>query len=165
MKNGITAIFFSLIAACLFVASLPAASAQEYESLKGVKSAKAVFDVRIGNPQTAALHLKLMHQTHKDLIAAKKKPAFRIVFLGPSVKLISKNREGLKPEDNAALDEIASEVSAMSKDGIHLEICLVAARIFKVDPATVLPEIEQVENGWISLIGYQAKDFSLVPAY
>lgn len=164
MKNGITAII-SLIAACLFLASLPAASAQEYESLKGVKSAKAVFDVRIGSPQIAALHLKLMRQTHKDLIAAGKKPAFRIVFLGPSVKLISRNREGLKPEDNAALDEIASEVSAMSKDGIHLEICLVAARIFKVDPATVLPEIEQVENGWISLIGYQAKDFSLVPAY
>lgn len=164
MKNGITAII-SLIAACLFLASLPAASAQEYESLKGVKSAKAVFDVRIGSPQIAALHLKLMRQTHKDLIAAGKKPAFRIVFLGPSVKLISKNREGLKPEDNGALDEIASEVSAMSKDGIHLEICLVAARIFKVDPATVLPEIEQVENGWISLIGYQAKDFSLVPAY
>lgn len=164
MKNGITAII-SLIAACLFLASLPAASAQEYESLKGVKSAKAVFDVRIGSPQIAALHLKLMRQTHKDLIAAGKKPAFRIVFLGPSVKLISRNREGLKPEDNAALDEIASEVSAMSKDGIHLEICLVAARVFKVDPATVLPEIEQVENGWISLIGYQAKDFSLVPAY
>jgi len=36
----------------------------------------------------------------------------------------------------------------MSKEGIHLEICLVAARIFKVDPATVLPEIKRVEK-WL----------------
>jgi len=28
-----------------------------------------------------------------------------------------------------------------------------------------LPEIKHVSNGWISLIGYQAKGYSLVPAY
>lgn len=164
MKNRVKAIL-SLVTACLLLASFPAASAQMYDSLTGVKSAKAIFDVRIGNPQGAALQLKLMHQTYKDLAAVKKKPVFRIVFLGPSVKLISKSREGFKPEDNQALDEIASEVSAMSQDGIHLEMCLVAAKFFKVDPATVLPEIERVENGWISLIGYQDRNFSLVPAY
>jgi len=165
MKNGIKTIF-SLIAACLFFASFAAVSATENEALSGVGSAKAVFDVRIGNPQSAAMHLKLMHQTYKDLAAAKKKPVFRIVFLGPSVKLISKNRTGFTtPEDNKALDEIAEAVSAMSKDGIRFEICLVAAKVFNVDPATVLPEIKHVENGWISLIGYQAKNFSLVPAY
>lgn len=164
MKNGIKIIFF-VIFASLFLAVSSIASAQGYEALKGVRSAKAVFDVRIGNPQSAALHLKLMHQTYKDLAAAKKKPVFRIVFIGPSVKLISKNRDGFTPEDNKALDEIADAVSAMSKDGIQLEICLVAAKIFKVDSVSVLPEIKRVENGWVSLIGYQAKNYSLVPAY
>lgn len=164
MKNGIKIIFF-VIFASLFLAVSSIASAQGYEALKGVRSAKAVFDVRIGNPQSAALHLKLMHQTYKDLAAAKKKPVFRIVFIGPSVKLISKNRDGFTPEDNKALDEIADAVSAMSKDGIQLEICLVAAKVFKVDPLSVLPEIKRVENGWVSLIGYQAKSYSLVPAY
>jgi hypothetical protein len=37
--------------------------------------------------------------------------------------------------------------------------------MFKVDPATILPEIKHEENGVISLIGYQAKGFSLVPVY
>lgn len=164
MKNGIMTIL-SLVAAFLLLATFPAAFGQEYDALKGVRSAKAVFDVRLASPQSTALHLKLMHQTYKDLAAARKKPVFRIVFLGPAVKLISKNREGFKPEDNQALDEIAANVSAMSKDGIRLEMCMVAARLFKVDPATVLPEITRVENGWISLIGYQDKHFSLVPAY
>ncbi|HEY0664892.1 MAG TPA: DsrE family protein [Gallionella sp.] len=165
MKNGIKEVF-SLIVAGLLFASFPAVAALEYDALKGVKSARAVFDVRLGNPQSAAIHLKLMHQTYNDLAAGKRKPAFKIVFLGPAVKLISSDRTGYAtPEDNKALDEIAAEVSAMSKDGIHMEICLVAAKIFKVDPATVLPEIKPVENGWISLIGYQAREYSLVTAY
>jgi intracellular sulfur oxidation DsrE/DsrF family protein len=87
------------------------------------------------------------------------------VFIGPSVKLISKNREGLSPEDQNALDEIADKISAMSKDGIKFEICLVAAKAFNVDPSSVLPEIKRVGNGFISLIGYQAQGFSLVPVY
>jgi intracellular sulfur oxidation DsrE/DsrF family protein len=87
------------------------------------------------------------------------------VFIGPSVKLISKNREGFSPEDQKSLDEIANTISAMSKDGINLEICLVAAKVFNVDPASVLPEIKRVGNGWISMIGYQAQGYSLVPVY
>ncbi len=108
-----------------------------------------------------------MHQTYKDkdLMAIDKKPAFVVVFIGPSVKLISKNREGFSPEDQAALAEIAATISEMSKDGIKLEMCLVAAKVFGVDPATVLPEIKAVPNGWISEIGYQARGYSLVPAY
>lgn len=162
MKNGIRAV---LSAVCLFLFSFQAAWGQEYEALMGVKSAKAVFDVRIGNPQSAAVQLKLMHQTYKDLAAMKKKPEFRIVFLGPSVRLISRNRGDFTLDNLKYLDEIASGISQMSKDGIKFEVCLVAAKMLKVDPPSFLPEIRQVENGWVSLIGYQARDFSLIPAY
>lgn len=140
---------------------------EEYEALKGLKSVKAVFDVRIGSPKSGAAHLKLIHQTYKDnaITAVTKKPDFVVVFIGPSVKLISKNREGFSPEDQKILDEIAGTISEMSKDGIRLEICLVAAKVFGVDPASVLPEIKHGANGWISVIGYQAQGYSLVPAY
>jgi len=148
MKTGMKTII--LFTVCLFfsVSFLLVTSAAEYEALKGVKSAKAVFDVRIGQPQSTALHLKLIHQTYKDLMTVYKKP-----------------EEGFTPEDQKSLDEIANTVSAMSKDGIRLEICMVAAKVFNVDPASVLPEIKKVENGWISIIGYQAQGYSLVPAY
>jgi intracellular sulfur oxidation DsrE/DsrF family protein len=140
---------------------------EEYEGLKGIKSVKAVFDIRIGNPKSAALHLKLIHNTFKDknIMSITKKPAFVVVFIGPSVKLISKNRDGFSPEDQKLLDDIAGTVSAMVKSGIRLEICLVASQVFGVDPASVLPGIRHVPNGWVSLIGYQAKGYSLVPAY
>jgi intracellular sulfur oxidation DsrE/DsrF family protein len=140
-------------------------SGEEYKSMKDIKSAKAVFDVRISNPKSAALNLKIIHQTYKELVAMKKNPVSVLVFIGPSVKLISKNREGVSPEDQKSLDEIATTISAMSKDGINLEICLVAAKVFNVDPASVLPEVKRVGNGWISMIGYESRGYSLVPVY
>ena len=136
-------------------------------ALKGLKSVKAVFDFRTGSLKSAALLLDLIHETFKgkDIAAVTKKPEFVVVFLGPSVKLISNKREGVSPEDHKMLDAIAGKISEMAKDGIKLEICLFAARMFKVDPATILSDIKHTENGVISLIGYQAKDFSLVPIY
>jgi intracellular sulfur oxidation DsrE/DsrF family protein len=157
-------LFFSI---CFSFALVASGFCQEYDSLKGLKSVKAVFDVRIGNPKSAALNLKLIQDTCKDknIIAVTKKPAFVVIFMGPSVKLISKKREGVSSEEQKQLDEIARTVSEMSKDGIKMEICLFAAKVFGVDPASVLPGIKHVPNGWVSLIGYEAHGYSLVPAY
>ena len=164
MKTKITGLLnpFIIISLLCVVSTV---SGEEYKSMKGIKSAKAVFDERESNPKSAALHLKIIHQTYKELAAMKNDPVFVVIFIGPSVKLISKNREGFSPEDQKSLDEIANTISAMSKDGINLEICLVAAKVFNVDPASVLPEVKRVGNGWISMIGYQAQRYSLVPVY
>jgi len=158
-------ILLNFFVAVSLLCLVPAVSGEEYKSLKGVKSAKAVFDERESNPKLAVLHLKLLHQTYKDLAAMKKKPAFAIVFSGPSVKLISKDREEFSAEDRKHLDEFAAIISAMSKDGFDLEVCLVALKVFEIDPESVLPEIKKVGNGWISLIGYEAQGYSLVPVY
>ena len=164
MKRKIITLLNLFIAISLLCA-VSTVSAEEYKAMKGIKSAKAVFDERVSNPKSAALHLKVIHQTYKELAAMKKNPVFVVVFIGPSVKLISKNREGFSPEDQKSLDEIANTIPAMSKDGINIEICLVAAKLLNVDPASVLPEIKRVGNGWISMIGYQAQGYSLVPVY
>ena len=157
-------LFFSIGLSFAVVAS---GSCQEYEALKGLKAVKAVFDVRISNPASAALQLKLIHDTCKDknIMAVTKNPSAVVIFIGPSVKLISKKREGFSSEEQKQLDEIARTVAEMSKDGIKIEICLFAAKVFGVDPASVLPGIKHVPNGWVSLIGYEAHGYSLVPAY
>jgi len=164
MKSKIITVI-SLFIAISLLCMVSAVSGEEYEAMKGIKSATAVFDERESNPKNAALHLRVIHQTYEELAAMKKNPVFVLVFIGPSVKLISKNREGFSPEDQKSLDEIANTISAMSKDGIKLEICLIAAKVFNVDRASVLPEIKRVGNGWISMIGYQAQGYSLVPVY
>jgi intracellular sulfur oxidation DsrE/DsrF family protein len=166
-RESRTMVFSLFFLICLSFVAVANGFCEEYEALRGLKSVKAVFDVRIGDPKSAALHLKLIQETFKDrgILSVTKKPVFVVVFIGPSVKLISKNRDGFSPDDQKALDEIASTVSAMTKSGIRLESCLVAAHVFGVDPASILPGIKRVPNGWVSLIGYEAKNYSLVPAY
>jgi intracellular sulfur oxidation DsrE/DsrF family protein len=154
-----------VVMAISLVCAVSTASGEEYKAMTGIKSAKAVFDERQSDPKSAALHLKVLHQTFKELEGMKNNPVFVVIFSGPSVKLISKNREGFTPEDQKYLDEIANTISAMSKDGINLEFCQLAAKVFNVEPASVLPEIKGVGNGWISILGYQAQGYSLVPVY
>ena len=166
MKANPRKIIISLtLLAFVLLAATSIVSAKESEALKGVKSVKAIFDVRVANPKAADIQLKLIHQTYQQLVAENKQPVCVVSFMGPAVKLISKNREGFAGEDQKSLDEIAETISRMAKDGFRVEICLFAARLFGVDAASILPEIKKVENGWISLIGYQAQGYSLVAAY
>jgi intracellular sulfur oxidation DsrE/DsrF family protein len=163
-----TRILVSIVVASVFMlAVFGSAVAATYESLAGLKSVKAIFDVRAANAKSAAIQLKLIHDTYKDqgIRAVSKKPSFVVAFMGPSVKLISKDRQGFSAEDQKSMDEIAQIVQAMAKDGIKLEVCDFAANVFGVNPASILPEIKHVPNGWISLIGYQARGYSLVPVY
>lgn len=168
VKSNMTCVIaIALLVMSPAVFAVTAVSGEEYTALKGEQSIKAVFDIRISSPKKAATHLKLIHQTFQDsnIVAVTKNPDVAVIILGPAVKLVSTNREGFTPEDQQFLDEIAATVSAMSQDGIQLELCLIAAQGFGVDPASVLPEITHVGNGWISLIGYQAKGYSVIPSY
>ena len=155
------------VALVFMLAVIGSASAATYESLAGLKSIKAIFDVRAANAKSAAIQLKLIHDTYKDqgIRAVSMKPLFVVTFAGPSVKLISKDKQGFSAEDQKLMDEIAQTVQAMAKDGIKLEVCDFAAKVSGVDPASILPEIKHLPNGWISLIGYQAKGYSIVPVY
>ncbi|MCL7487147.1 MAG: DsrE family protein [Desulfobulbaceae bacterium] len=150
---------------CLFAAANT--SADEYEGIKGLDTIKAVFDVRAGNVKSAAMQLDLVHKTFKDTSIREitTAPDFVVVIAGPATKLVTTNTKGFSAEEKVQLEQISGTIAAMAADGIKIEICMFAARAFGVDPATVLPGIKQVENGWISLIGYQAKGYALVALY
>lgn len=149
----------------LFGAWLILAGMVMHASAAAGKTAKVVFDFRIGHPGSAAAHLTLIRDTVKELRAAGKSADAVVVFIGPSVKLISTASDGFTSEEKKTVANIARMIKSMSKDGIRLESCMVAAKAFKVDPATILPAIKKVPNGWVSLIRLQNQGYALVPAY
>jgi intracellular sulfur oxidation DsrE/DsrF family protein len=166
MEANRTRIFVVFLAASFLVlSSISYTFAEEYDAMKGVNSVNVMFDMRDGNPQTAVIHLNLIYDTYKELVAMKKNPVFVVVFMASAVKLISNDHSGFKAEEQKSLKEIAGIISMMSKAGVRVEVCLFAAKVFGVEPASILPEIERVGNGWISEIGYQARRYSLVPVY
>ena len=158
-----TVVFSTFI--CLFVTT--STYGGEYKALDGLNDIKVVFDVRSKKIKKAAIYLDLIHETFKDqnIRNVSKQPDFAVIFAGGIAKFVSSNTDGFSDEEKVLISRITSRISAMAKDGIKMEICLFAVNLFGVDPATLLPEIKQVDNGWISLIGYQAKGYSLVAAF
>ena len=140
------------------------AIAGEYAALEGVKSVKTVFDVSQGSPQTANIVFWAVKNVYDDqsVRALPESPQIAVVFHGPAVKMISTERKDFKPSDNDALDEFAIMISQMKKDGVRFEVCDYALKVNGVDPNTVLPEVDHVGNGFISIAGYQAKGYSVI---
>jgi len=167
MKKKSTLFAGLILLLCTFCMAASSVSAAEYDALQGLKSFKTVVDVRAGKAKSLAMQLGLLHQMYKDTSVRKitDSPEFVLVFIGPAVKLVSTKTDGLSDEDKEMVAKIAETISAMAKDGIKLEICLFAVDVLGVDRASILPEIKQVANGWISVAGYQQLGYGLVPVY
>ncbi len=153
--------------AVLFVILLVSAApsgAEEYAALEGVDRVQAVFDVTIGSAQAAPVVFWAVRNVYEDqsVRGLSEPPRIAVVFHGPAVRLISANRDGYTDEENKALDEFAEMLRQMKRDGVTLEVCLYAVKVLGVDPASILPEIDQVGNGFISVAGYQAQGYSVV---
>lgn len=157
--------YFSILVAAfaLVLTAIPAASS-EYPALEGLQGVSAVFDVSLGSPAMANIVFAAVKGVYADesVRALPHPPQIAIVFHGPAVKLISTLREGFEEPDLKALDEFAALLQQMTKDGVTLEVCDYALEVLGVDPATILPEVNHVGNGFISVVGYQAKGYSLV---
>ena len=157
--------FYTLVTALfiLVLIAIPAMSG-EYVALKGVKGVKTVFDVSQGSPQVANVVFWAIRNVHDDKStrSLSEPPQVAVVFHGPAVKMISSDRNGFKDSDNEALDQFAKTIREMKNNGVRFEVCDYALKVMGVDPATVLPEIDHVGNGFISIAGYQAQGYSTI---
>ena len=138
--------------------------AGQYAALKGVNGVNTVFDVSQGTPKVANIVFWAVKDVYQNesVRSLPNPPRTVVVFHGPSVKLISSDRKGFSPEESAELDKFADTIRQMKKDGVTFEICDYAAKVMGVDPATIMPEIDHVGNGFISVAGYQAQGYAVV---
>ena len=157
--------FYTIVGAISIIAlaAIPAMSG-EYAALEGVKSVKTVFDVTQGSPQTANIVFWAVNNVNDDksVRALSEPPQVVVVLHGPAVKMISTDRKGFKESDNEALDNFANLIRQMKKDGVTFEVCDYALDVMGIDPKTVLPEVDHVGNGFISIAGYQAQGYSVI---
>ncbi len=151
------------VCVAILLSAAPALSA-EYPAMQGVESADAVFDFRIGEPDTALGHLNLIQSMIDDpaMVIKGREPRLAIVFIGPSVKLISTDTSPFGEEQKKTIAAIAEKIDAMSKSGVRFEICMTSVPAFNVDPDSILPQVDKVGNGWISLIGYQHRGYAMI---
>ena len=154
-----------LLAPALFAMLAAPATAGGYdEALKGVKGVKAVFDYGQGAPKMSNALFWAVKNVYEDesVRALPNPPRIVIVFRGASVKLISSDRKSFNESDKEELDKFADTIRQLKKDGVKMEVCLYAAKSQGIDPATIMPEIDHVGNGFVSVAGYQAQGYAVV---
>ena len=153
-------VIFNILSTLLLALAINSAS------LGALEVGKGVFLVDIGDAKKLNFYLEVIQGTYKGMKAQGVEPDFILVYIGPSVKYLS-SAPSNKTEQEAGgiLLEIESNVEALAELGIKQEVCAVATRVFGIDNKTVFPDLALVGDGFISLIGYQAQGYHLVPVF
>lgn len=133
------------------------------DALRGVTETKAVFDIHVSKPETLELYLQVIRQTHDDLKRQGQNPVLVVAFRGPTLRLITSENWSFSEEDQDLIEKSAALIKELLSLGVKFEACSIAAKLFKVDPNSYLPGIKPVGNTFVSLIGYQAQGYGLVP--
>ena len=163
-NTRIRGLFIIVVAAFISALIATPAVSGEYPALNGVKGIKAVFDVSLGSPKMANVVFWAVQNVYKDksVRSLMEPPQVAVVFHGPAVRLLTTDHEGFENSDKDMLDKFADMIRQMKKDGVTLEVCQYALKVLDVNPDTILPEIDQVGNGFISVVGYQSQGYSVV---
>lgn len=127
---------------------------------------KVAWDINMGSAQKLSLYLKVIDETYADLKRQGVEPDMVFTFRGPSVPLVSAERDDVPLDEEEHYDAIAAQIKdLLAKPGVRMEACSIAARLFGVDGATLLPGIDFVGNTFVSQIGYQAKGYASIPIF
>lgn len=156
-----------LLLAALLVAqgAFAAPKPDDADALRGVETGKVLFDVNMTDAKKMTLYLAVIRETVDDLKRQGVEPDVILAFRGLSVRLISKDRENMELTDFDHLDSIAEQLADLRQQGVRMEACSVATRLFKVDNGTLLDGIKPVGNTFVSLTGYQAQGYANIPIY
>jgi len=143
------------------------APAQESEntpaSLKGVNTAEIVFDVNVGNPKLLSLRLKLIEKTLSDISNQAKYRAV-VAFRGAASDFMTKNDNYIDNDEKQIKKDIYRKLKTLKNDyNVTLEQCGVAIGLRGISPDEIYDIINVVENGYVSIIGYQNQGYAFVP--
>lgn len=91
------------------------------------------------------------------------KPDLIVAFRGGAVRLVSSNRTGFSTDEREDLGHADELIRELAQQGVRFEACAIATRLFHVDNASINPDVKVVGNTFISLIGYQARGYAVIP--
>jgi hypothetical protein len=136
------------------------AEAADDSPVAGLKDARIAFDITAGEPGRLLNILTTIDETREGLARQGVTPHFVLTFRGPATLLTQIDLSRLKPEDRETAAKIVAYVGAAGIE--RLDQCAIAMRGQRVDRAQVNPDVTIVENGWITLVGYQAKGYAYI---
>jgi intracellular sulfur oxidation DsrE/DsrF family protein len=138
--------------------------AADDDPVAGLKEARVAFDITAGEPNRMMLILNTIDETRESFVRQGITPRFVLAFRGPASLLTQTDLSRFKPEERETATKVAAKLKQLrGTAGIErMDQCSIAMRGQKVDKAQVSPDVTIVENGWITLVGYQAKGYAYI---
>ncbi len=131
-------------------------------ALKGLTSYDAVYDVSTGDPKISNIVFWAVKNSYEVDEVKSLSPKIAVVFHGAAVYLLSTDISRFSEEQRPEVVKFQQTLKEMKRSGITLEVCLYAVKVMGVDKGTIIPEIDQVGNGFVSVIGYQNQGYAVV---
>ena len=140
------------------------AEADYKTALSGVSEVKAIFDVSQGSAFMLNLMFWAVQDVYQDTTVKglSKPPQAAVVFHGPAVRLLSTDKKHYEQQNQEEVKKFQDTLRKMEAEGVKIEVCQYALKVLKIDPKTVIPEVSQVGNGFVSIVGYQAQGYEVV---
>lgn len=136
------------------------------EAMQGITEMHVIYDIRKSNPNPMLTYLKAIESNRANLIKEGVEPHQRIIFISKAVKFITtKPSEEVDMEYAPVLEKIAVQIARLKELGVKMEACAAATAAYGVDNDTMLPGIKVVRSGFLSVMGWQAQGYQLVPVY
>jgi intracellular sulfur oxidation DsrE/DsrF family protein len=151
------------IIGCLTVSAAAASNQDNGSALKGLKTARVYFDVSLKDDNLLVFRMELLDKTIKQMEDAGLEVSSVVGFRGGASRFITKDDHYVLEEEISNKKKIQEWVKQFSERGIVIEQCSIAADINDIPHNDFMEEVTVVGNGYISLVGYQAQGFSVVP--
>jgi intracellular sulfur oxidation DsrE/DsrF family protein len=145
------------------VPSVYGANFDNSRSIGGLKRAQVYFDVSLKDDKLLVLRMELVDRTVKQMEEAGLEVIGVVGFRGGASRFITQSDHYVLEEEVSNKRKIQDWVKRFSSKGIAIEQCAIAAEILDIPTKDFLPEVTVVGNAYISLVGYQAKGYSVVP--
>lgn len=160
-RFGIPAV---MAVALVVLVSAPVLAGDYDSALKGVEKFDVVFDYTNGDPVIGNIILGAVETVDEaaEVKSLPNAPKKAIVVHDAAVNLITTVRGDRDDATWAEIQKFQDTLKKMKAKGAKLEVCQYALDVFKVDRSTVIPEIDQVPNGFVSVVGYQEQGYALI---
>lgn len=161
--NRMIRMVLMMLAAIVFLRVESGAALNHGGALSGVMTANVYFDVNIGDPAKLRTRLQLIETTYTQLVAAGFSPRVVIGIRGMASNYFTKGADYVLEADLPLKKEIAAKIEKLRTMGFAVEQCRIAAELQQIKVADFLPLVQVVDNGYVSMIGYQAQGYAYVP--
>ncbi len=155
-------IFFGLLMLNVAQAEKPS----DADALENVKIGKVVWDILVSRPDRLLFYLKLINETYDDLVRQKVEPDMVFIFHGRALNLIKTESDSYLSKDKQAYREALALIKDLNaRSGVRMEACSISARMQGIENDDIISGVKVVGNTYVSLIAYQSKGYSVIPAH